>query len=143
MTDLLTFVTLNLAFWGGVGALVADRRGSDALEDTLAVAVAGFACMVVVLEVLGTIGLINRTAIAVACTAMAAAGFFRYRSASSVSAGTGSSRVSDAMEISWTAALACLAMVLATWASLAHLLAGLVFPVEPVSDAPIYHLPFA
>ncbi len=55
MTDLLIFVTLNVAYWGGVGALVADHRGSGALEDTLAVAVAGFACMVVALEVLGTI----------------------------------------------------------------------------------------
>jgi Dolichyl-phosphate-mannose-protein mannosyltransferase len=144
MTGLLIFVTLNVAFWAGVGALVADRSGSDALEDTLAVAVAGFACMVVVLEALGTIGLINRTTITLACSAMAAAGFFRYRSASSVPAGTGSSRVSGAaMEISWTAALACVVIGLAVWASLAHVLAGLVFPVEPVSDAPIYHLPFA
>ena len=35
------------------------------------------------------------------------------------------------------------ALMLATWMTLYYLVRGLVLPVEPVSDAPIYHLPFA
>ena len=91
---------------------------------------------------LGLIGQINRTTIALVCLAIATAGFWRYRSSSRVQTGTGS-RVSGAVHISWTAALASLVIGLALWASLVHLLAGLALPVEPISDAPIYHLPFA
>ncbi len=139
----MVFLALNLAFWGGVGALTVDRRATDPdpVEETLAVAVAGFVGVVVALEVLGLLGQINRTTIACTCVAIGAAGAWRYRSFSRVQSGAPSG-VPTARR-SWLSALAYLVLCLAISASLAHLLAGLVSPVEPISDSPIYHLPFA
>lgn len=50
---------------------------------------------------------------------------------------------SDSLIRGWRSWPAIAAIVVAAWALLYYLMRGLVLPVEPVSDGPIYHLPFA
>jgi len=146
MTDVLVAIGLNASFWSGIGVLVASGRvRRDVVGRVLATAIAGFALVVVSLEVLGLIGLINRTSLATVCVLTGSVGLLRYIAASR--AGDVAGGVSDPHAppeaTSWRTVLSLVVLALVVWAVLLSLLLGLVFPVEPVSDAPIYHLYFA
>src|SRR5215470_325353 len=145
MTDSLVAIGLNVSFWGGVGVLVACRVRDDVVERVLATAIAGFALAVVSLEVLGGIGLVGRTSIALVCVLTGIVGLLWCVRASRT--GDASDPVSDPHDVplatSWQSVASLVVLALVVWTALVHLLLGLVFPVEPVSDAPIYHLYFA
>ena len=144
MVEVLVAVCLNASFWVGIGILVASRIGDDLVGRVLATAVAGFTVVVVSLEILGLVGLINRTSLATICGLTGAFGLVRWATATGVDAVPGpSSNPPAARPTGRLAVLSLVVIALAVWAALLYLLFGLVFPVEPVSDAPIYHLHFA
>ena len=145
MAEVLVAIGLNASFWAGVGILARSRVHHDVVDRVLATAITGFALVVVSLEVLGLVGLINRTAIGTVCVLTGCVGLLRWRATSR--AGDVAGHVSKAHAappaIPWQTVLSLLVLALVVWAALLYLLLGLVFPVEPVSDAPIYHLYFA
>lgn len=144
MAEVLVAVCLNASFWIGIGLLVASRLRDDLIARVLATAVIGFTVVVVSLEMLGLVGLINRTSLATICVLTGAVGLARWATATDVDAAAGRSTTPHAaLPAGRAAVLSLVVIALATWAALLYLLVGLVFPVEPVSDAPIYHLHFA
>lgn len=144
MTDLLIATGLNLSFWLGMGLLVRGRPPREGADRVLAAAVAGFAVIVLSLEVLGSAGQISRQTVGAIClltgVAGAVRGFKASRAVASAVFRTQEWSIPKPLGRTWPAVAAA---VFASWAALQHLLVGLVFPVQPVSDAPIYHLYFA
>lgn len=137
MAEVLVAVCLNASFWIGIGILVASRMRDDLVGRVLATAVTGFTVVVVSLEILGLVGLINRASLATICVLTGALGLVRWATA------TGSSNPHSALPSGRLGVLSLVVIALAVWAALLYLLFGLVFAVEPISDAPIYHLRFA
>ena len=117
----------------------------DFVDRVLATAISGFVLVVVSLELLGLVGLINRTAVASVCVLTGVAGVVRWRAARRAAdpGDRASMPQGGSLASPWPTALSLVAVALAAWAGLLYLLFGLVFAVEPVSDAPIYHLYFA
>ena len=145
MPDLLIAIALNASFWIGVGRLVTGRGPQDGVGRVLATVTAGFVVIVVSLEILGAAGLINRSSVGAICLLAGAAGFARRSWPTRHAAAGITPRTSarSSWRLSGNAWLSLAAAGLASWAALQYLLLGLVFPVQPISDAPIYHLYFA
>src|SRR6266511_467665 len=143
MADALILIGLNAAFWSGIAALVANCGWSDWVDHLLAAAVAGFTAIVVSLEILGLAHDITRAGVALICVSTGIAGLSRWsrrrrRSGDRMTA----ARVARPA-IDWQSAPALVALALSVWAALVYLSMAVLLPVEPVSDAPIYHLFFA
>ena len=136
MGESLLTVILNVAFWGGVSLLVADAGRRYWVDRLCVTAVSGFTAIVIALEVLSLFGQINRTSVSTLCVIVAALGLWRRRAVGRRLPG----EHRQSVPASW---LAVVVIALAASVALAYLLVGLTRPVEPVSDAPIYHLPFA
>jgi len=143
MIDLLAAMCLNAAFWGGTWMVVARWSTRERIDDILATLVVGFATIVVALEILGFVGQIRRGPLAVICLVSGALGLWCWRGEPRGPRPSSLWGTGRAFTASWSAAPAIIAVWLATWAALLYLLMGLTLPVEPVSDAPIYHLPLA
>jgi hypothetical protein len=144
MANLLLAGLLNVAFWSGIGLLVSSRMAAGWIDRLLATAVIGMVSIVLSLELLSLGGQINRASVATVCLVTAALGLFvwlrRAREQPVADrAGSGSRGPANAP---WSI-LPPVAIGLAALVALVHGLTGLILPVEPVSDAPIYHLPFA
>jgi len=143
MADALILIGLNAAFWSGIAALVANCGWSDWVDHLLAAAIAGFTAIVVSLEILGLAHDITRAGVALICVSTGIAGLSRWsrrrrRSGDRMTA----ARVARPA-IDWQSAPALVALALSVWAALVYLSMAVLLPVEPVSDAPIYHLFFA
>ena len=159
---LLTLL-LNASLWGGVALAVGSWFPRlPTLDRVFATAVLGFVLILMGMEALslvGSIGVagalgISGFALAVGVAALGKRGFAnvdlgendsepreRLTGAASLrsSDGSGSGDITPLPR----RFLACTALFFAAWAALAFLLRGFVFPVETVSDGPIYHLFFA
>jgi hypothetical protein len=145
MANELVAIGLNASFWIGIGILVARRVRHDVVNRVLATAITGFALVVVSLEVLGLVGSINRMSVATICVLTGFVGLLRWRADSRAKDPAGRMSMPHAAPPAtpWQTVLSLVALALVVWAALLYLLLGLVFPVEPISDAPIYHLYFA
>src|SRR5438552_3345221 len=144
MPELLVTILLNAAFWSGVSAVVSGRIRHDCVGQVFVTAVAGFALIVVSLEILGLVRQINSVSVAAVCLVTGLVGLWlRRRARPGIAPATAPLLSRQAASISWHSAPGVVALGLAAWAALLYLLLGMVFPVEPISDAPIYHLPFA
>jgi hypothetical protein len=138
--DPLVAILLNLAFWIGVSIAWPRSDTGDWLDHSLETLVIGFTAIVVCLEALGLLGFIGRTPIVAICIAVLTFGVVRGMNTRRPVAG----RVIDAAQRRGRWLLAPgVAVAMGTGASLYYLVAGLLSPIEPVSDAPIYHVPFA
>jgi len=135
MADLLVSIALNAVFWGGMTRLAANGTPRTGIDRLFTTAVAGFSVIVLSLELLGLAHQLNRVSVAAICLTTGLLGLW-WRPAPSVD------RLESARASS-PSALSFVAIGLTAWAALVYLLVGLLFPVEPVSDAPIYHLYFA
>ena len=144
MADLLITLLLNAAFWGGMWILAASRATLTWVERVLATAAAGMATIVVSLQLLSIGGQINRVSLSAICVGSGLLGLCRrFRSRRSGTDQAAAAQTSRRGLSSSSVAPALAALLLASWAALDYLRLGLLFPVEPVSDAPIYHLYFA
>jgi hypothetical protein len=135
MADVFVSIALNALFWGGMSRLAANGTTRSGIDWLFTTAVAGFAVIVVSLELLSLAHQINRVSVAAICLSTGFLGIWR-RPPPSVD-GVEPARASS------PSALSFVAIGLTGWVAFAYLLVGLIFPVEPVSDAPIYHLYFA
>jgi hypothetical protein len=74
---------LNAAFWSGVSAFVSGRIRHDWVDQVFATAVAGFALMIVSLEILGLAHQISGASVAAVCLATGLLGLWLRRRARS------------------------------------------------------------
>lgn len=148
MIKLAICVLLNGAFWTGAG-LLARRplRRLAPLDRFLAIVVFGHVLIVAALQVMSLASAIDFLTATVFCLGVFVSGLAARRFGSTrvdvcesekSSAPPGDGTL--AIGVSEVAATSI--VILALWAAGYYLLRGLLTPVAPVSDAPIYHLPF-
>lgn len=141
--DVLRAVAANAAFWTGIALLVRRSPGHGIVGRVLAIAVVGFCAVVLSLEVLGAMGLIRPAAVTAICYLTGVLGVLRWWTDAAPDDTHPGHPCLVVPARRRESVLSLVALGLAAWAALLYLLLGVVFPVEPVSDAPIYHLPFA
>ncbi len=136
-------LALHASFWIGLWHLVPARWSSRPLDRTLASVVVGLTAIVIALEALGSVGSIGRVPVAVLCLSVGAAGWVARGRRRLVAPDTPHdvypSRSGGTMLV--VVALVACGIVLA--ALVRQLVLGVLLPVQPISDAPIYHLYFA
>jgi hypothetical protein len=143
--QLLAALALNAVFWSGMRAIVARRTRCEGVDLVLATAVSGFVVILLALEMLGTAGLISTASVAAICVATGVLGVWMSRHPSSTGerSRVGACELRRRSQTRSHEVFALFAIGVAAWLALVYLLLGLTLPVEAISDAPIYHLPFA